>query len=185
MHRGDDAAVHPALRVTHQLRGWLVGVVSAVTGPTAHAAAIGMMPDSDALLVVVACCAGFGWGVAALSRVRPGWVATLALLGGAQMFAHLALLVLTGGHGHALTSTMLGLHALATLVAAAAVQATEPAVVGVLTTILRLVRAVLGPPPAESALLLVGTPLSTDLRDRLRARAPLDTRGPPLPAEHL
>lgn len=175
MHRGYDAAVHPALRVTHQLRGWLVGVVSAVTGPTAHAAATGMMPDSDALLVVVACCAGFGWGVAALSRVRPGWVATLALLGGAQVLAHLALLVLTGGHGHAL----------ATLVAAAAVQATEPAVVGVLTTILRLVRAVLGPPPAESALLLVGTPLSTDLRDRLRARAPLDTRGPPLPAEHL
>ncbi len=185
MHRGYDAAVHPALRMTHHLRGWLVGVVSAITGPTAHAAATGMMPDSDVLLVAVVCCAGFGWGVAALSRVRPGWVATLALLGGAQVLAHLVLLVLTGGHGHVLTSTMLGLHALATLVAAAAVQATEPAVVGVLTTILRLVRAVLGPPPAESALLLVGAPIATDLRDRLRARAPLDTRGPPLPAEHL
>ena len=49
MHRGYDAAVHPALRMTHHLRGWLVGVVSAITGPTAHAAATGMMPDSDAV----------------------------------------------------------------------------------------------------------------------------------------
>ncbi|EON33506.1 hypothetical protein GTC6_06819 [Gordonia terrae C-6] len=179
--------MNPDMRAIHRLRGGVVGALSASTAVGAHGLAAGSLPATTSLLIMTAACTALGWAIGATSCRRPGWFTTMGLLASGQLLAHASLTALDASSSHhtaaaALTHapshTMLLVHAIATLLTAAAIGIAEPALLTILTAIVALIRAVLDP-PADDVTALVPLSAHDDARPRLRAIAALDTRGPP------
>ncbi|WP_244176235.1 hypothetical protein [Gordonia lacunae] len=179
--------MNPDMRAIHRLRGGVVGALSASTAVAAHGLAGGALPATTSLVIMTAACTALGWAIGAMSRRRPGWFTTMGLLAAGQLLAHVSLTALDASAAHhtaaaAVThapgQSMLLVHAVATLLTAAAIRVAEPALLAVLTAIVALIRAVLDP-PADELTGLVPRSAHPDARPRLRAIAALDTRGPP------
>ena len=180
-------SVNPDVRALHRLRGGVVGALSASTAVAAHGLAAGSLPATASLVFMIAACTVLGWTIGATARRRPGWLGTIGLLAAGQVLAHVSLTALDASSAHhagvsalahAPSGTMLFVHAVATLLTAAAIHVVEPALLSVLTAVVALIRAVLDP-PADDAILRAPRATHDDARPRLRAIAALDTRGPP------
>lgn len=167
-------------------RGVSLAVCAAALSVTAHRLADGGLPD-PAMTVLLA--ALFGWTASALARKARGTVATITLLGAAQLVMHLLLTTLAGHQVHDMAAmparTGLGMvvaHAVATLVTAlllARADATLLRVLAVLREILPRLLTPLPVPVAATALVPARTAspghlVGVDLR-RIRGR-----RGPPV-----
>jgi hypothetical protein len=176
---------NPARRpaVLGATRGALLAVSAAALSVTAHRLADGGLPD-PAMTVLLSGL--FGWTATALARKARGPVATLALLGAAQLVMHLLLTTLAGHHDvYAMPgSTGLGMltaHAVATVLTAlllARADATLLALLAALRRILPRLPGVLPVPVTAAAPIPApsGAPshlVGVDLR-RIHGR-----RGPP------
>ncbi|WP_086864437.1 hypothetical protein [Amycolatopsis lexingtonensis] len=161
----------------------MLAVSTAALSVTAHRLADGGLPDPAMTLLLTGL---FGWTATALARKARGPVATITLLGAAQLVMHLLLTTLAGhddmyampGRGGA---GMLAAHTVATLLTAlllAHADATLLTVLAVLRAILPRLLTPLPVPAAAPALVpaRVGGPdhlVGVDLR-RIHGR-----RGPP------
>jgi hypothetical protein len=164
-------------------RGISLAVCATALSVTAHRLADGGLPD-PAMTVLLAGL--FGWTTTALARKARGTIATITLLGAAQLVMHLLLTTLAGHHDmYAMPgSTGLGMvtaHAVATLLTALLLARAD----AMLLTVLAVLRAILPrlltplPVPAAPASVPVrvdapGHLVGVDLR-RIRGR-----RGPPV-----
>ncbi|GAA4666468.1 hypothetical protein [Gordonia humi] len=110
----------PADLVPARVRGGVVGGASALTGIAAHAAAMGILPSTSSLLIVLAAAVAIGAAVVAAPRL-PGIVA-LAIGQGA---VHLLLTLLSGHHHDLLQPSMVLTHGLGTVAALALIAAIE------------------------------------------------------------
>ncbi|MGK3199887.1 hypothetical protein [Amycolatopsis sp. MEPSY49] len=164
-------------------RGVSLAVSAAALSVTAHRLADGGLPDPAMTVLLTGL---FGWTATALARKARGPVATITLLGAAQLVMHLLLTTLAGHHDMyaAPGSSGLGMvaaHAVATLVTAlllARADATLLTVLAVLRAILPRLLTPLPVPAAAPALVPARTAapghlVGVDLR-RIRGR-----RGPP------
>ena len=164
-------------------RGALLAVSAGGLSVTAHRLADGGLPD-PAMTVLLS--ALFGWTASALARKARGVVATLSLLGAAQVVMHLLLTTLAGHHDvYAMPDGtglgMIAAHAVATVLTALLLAHAD----GTLLTVLAVLRAFLPrlltplPVPAAAPALVPartdapGHLVGVDLR-RIRGR-----RGPP------
>lgn len=169
-------------------RGVLLAVCAAALSVTAHWLADGGLPD-PAMTVLLAGL--FGWTATALARKARGAVATLTLLGAAQLVMHLLLTTLAGHDGHAghdmgamPGSTGLGMvtaHAVATVLTALLLARADATLLTVLAVLRAFLPRLLTPLPIPAAPALVpvrvdapGHLVGVDLR-RIRGR-----RGPPV-----
>jgi len=166
-------------------RGVLLAVSAAVLSVTAHRVADGGLPDPAMTVLLTAL---FGWTATALARKARGTVATITLLGAAQLVMHLLLTTLAENHdmaamrGSGTGPAMIFAHAVATLLTAlllARADATLLAVLAVLRAILPRLLTPLPVPAAAPALVPARTAapghlVGVDLR-RIRGR-----RGPPV-----
>ena len=164
-------------------RGASLAVCATALSVTAHRIADGGLPD-PAMTVLLAGL--FGWTTTALARKARGTVATITLLGAAQLVMHLLLTTLAGHHDMSAMpgSTGLGMvtaHAVATVLTALLLARAD----AMLLTVLAVLRAILPrlltplPVPAAPASVPVrvdapGHLVGVDLR-RIRGR-----RGPPV-----
>ena len=177
-----DPARRPA--VLGATRGVLLAVSAGALSVTAHRLAHGGLPDPAMTLLLTGL---FGWTAAALARKARGTVATITLLGTAQLVMHLLLTTLAEHHAMAATpgGTGLGMtaaHAVATVVTALLLARADT----MLLTVLAVLRAILPrlltplPVPAAAPALVPartaapGHLVGVDLR-RIRGR-----RGPPV-----
>lgn len=164
---------------TAALRGGAVGATAATLAVAAHGVGGGGLPDTAALTLLLAACAGVGaavGGVPVLSRSR--W-ALLAALAAGQGAGHLALTLSADDHLHrtAPAAAMLGAHVAATVVCAALILTAER-LYGPLT---RVLRAALAPPAlgSEPARFLVPGPSGRRAPRLAVLAAGLSRRGPP------
>jgi hypothetical protein len=164
-------------------RGVLLAVSAAALSVTAHRLADGGLPD-PAMTVLLAGL--FGWTATALARKARGTIATITLLGAAQLVMHLLLTTLAGHHDmYAMPGStglsMVTAHAVATVLTALLLARAD----AMLLTVLAVLRAILPrlltplPVPAAPASIPVrvdapGHLVGVDLR-RIRGR-----RGPPV-----
>ncbi|MGO4202844.1 hypothetical protein AB4Z09_14040 [Rhodococcus sp. TAF43] len=167
---------------TAALRGGAVGAAAAALAIAAHGIAGGGFPDSAALTLLFASCAGVGvivGGLPVLSRSRTALFAALAAGQGA---GHLTLTLASDAHAHAgvPAAAMLTAHAAATVVCASLVHGAER-LYGPITHVLRTVLAPLfrGVDPTSAP-----APRPLDRRaPRLTVLAAgLTRRGPPVHA---
>ncbi|GAB3139327.1 hypothetical protein GCM10027258_18160 [Amycolatopsis stemonae] len=162
----------------------LLAVCAAALSVTAHRLADGGLPD-PAMTVLLAGL--FGWTASALARKARGPVATIALLGAAQLVMHLLLTTLAG-HDMAAAPGRSGLgmvaaHAFATLLTALLLARADSTLLAVLAVLRAILPRLLTPLPVPAAPAPVpvraaapGHLVGVDLR-RIRGR-----RGPPGPS---
>ncbi|MFW0784442.1 hypothetical protein AAFP35_07940 [Gordonia sp. CPCC 206044] len=171
--------MNPTPPTVRHLRGCVVGAACAVTAIGAHTTAHGGVPDTVALTMLVAVCAGVGWLVAARSTARGSMRTLLVGLLGGQSAAHLALTAMSGGHGELVSMHMLALHAVAALTTAMVCRMLESAIVVVLTALRHIVRVLLSAPVRTRSPWTVRTSGGRDRRLSPAALASIGTRGPP------
>ncbi len=176
-----DPARRPA--VLGATRGVLLAVSAGALSVTAHRLADGGLPDPAMTILLTGL---FGWTAAALTRKARGPVATIALLGAAQLVMHLLLTTLAGHYaGHAMPGTtglgMTAAHAIATVLTALLLARADT----MLLTVLAVLRAILprlltplpvpatAPAPVPARVTGPDHLVGVDLR-RIRGR-----RGPP------
>lgn len=177
-----DPARRPA--VLGATRGALLGVSAGALSVTAHRLADGGLPDPAMTVLLTGL---FGWTAAALARKARGPVATVVLLGAAQLVMHLLLTTLAGHHDMYATPGHTGLgmiaaHTVVTVLTALLLARADTmllTVLAVLRTILPRLLTPLPVPAAAPALVpaRVAGPdhlVGVDLR-RIRGR-----RGPPV-----
>ncbi|MEU5258662.1 hypothetical protein [Amycolatopsis sp. NPDC021455] len=160
----------------------MLAVSAGALSVTAHRLADGGLPDPAMTVLLTGL---FGWTAAALARKARGPLATITLLGAAQLVMHLLLTTLAGHHDmYAMPGTGLGMitaHTVATLLTALLLARAD----AMLLTVLAVLRAILPrlltplPVPAAPALVPVRVDapshlVGVDLR-RIRGR-----RGPPV-----
>ena len=167
-----------------ELRGAVVGAASALTAVLAHGLAHGTLPTSDALVLLLAVCAGFGWLISTRTRAP-----MVPLLLGGQVLAHTSTVLLTGEsltHGW---QAMLPAHAVATPLAAVVGHLLEVTVTGLCTAVVATAGAVVSvialiTRTTSSAPRVPGTvrDVVDDVPRRSGRRSPSvdGTRGPPL-----
>lgn len=148
-----DPARRPA--VLGATRGVLLAVSSGALSVTAHRFADGGVPD-PAMTVLLAGL--FGWTAAALARKARGPVATVALLGAAQLVMHLLLTTLAGHRAHEMAATpsraglgMTVAHAVATLLTALLLARADAMLLTVLAVLRAILPRLLTPLPVPSA----------------------------------
>ncbi|MEV4051252.1 hypothetical protein AB0J55_08680 [Amycolatopsis sp. NPDC049688] len=162
----------------------MLAVSAAALSVTAHRLADGGLPDPAMTLLLTGL---FGWTAAALARKARGPVATITLLGIAQLVMHLLLTTLAGHHDmYAMPGRtglgMIGAHAVATLVTALLLARADTMLLTVLAVLRAFLPRLLTPLPVPSAPppLVPARPagpdhlVGVDLR-RIRGR-----RGPPV-----
>jgi len=175
-----DPARRPA--VLGATRGALLAVSAGVLSVTAHRLADGGLPDPAMTVLLTGL---FGWTAAALTRKARGPVATIALLGSAQLVMHLLLTTLAGHHDvYAMPGTGLGMltaHAVATVLTALLLARADAMLLTVLAVLRAILPRLLTPLPVPPAPALVPVRadapshvVDVDLR-RIRGR-----RGPPV-----
>lgn len=164
-------------------RGVLLAVSAAALSVTAHRLADGGLPDPAMTALLTGL---FGWTAAALARKARGPVATITLLGIAQLVMHLLLTTLAGHHDmYAMPGRtglgMIGAHAVATLVTALLLARADTMLLTVLAVLRAFLPRLLTPLPVPAAPAPVpvrvdapGHLVGVDLR-RIRGR-----RGPPV-----
>ncbi|WP_370973113.1 hypothetical protein [Amycolatopsis sp. cg9] len=161
----------------------MLAVSAAALSVTAHRLADGGLPDPAMTLLLTGL---FGWTATALTRKARGPVATITLLGAAQLVMHLLLTTLAGHHDmYAMpdrTGTgMIAAHAIATLLTALLLARADATLLTVLAVLRAILPRLLTPLPVPAAApapvpARVGGPdhlVGVDLR-RIRGR-----RGPP------
>jgi hypothetical protein len=164
-------------------RGLLLAVSAGALSVTAHRLADGGLPDPAMTALLTGL---FGWTAAALARKARGPVATIVLLGAAQLVMHLLLTTLAGHHdmytGPGRTGLgMIAAHVVATVLTALLLAHADSmllTVLAVLRTILPRLLTPLPVPATAPALVPARTAgpghlVGVDLR-RIRGR-----RGPP------
>lgn len=173
----NSSAPTPGIRAA---RGWLLATSSVVLTLTAHASADGGTPDPS---LAVAIAGLVGWVSTALAdRVRlPGIIATLVL---AQLVMHFALTTLHTPHTHAgpLVDplTMVTAHAAATVLLAALIRYAERGLVVVVSSLRRLLPAVVDPLPVPAgAAPAVLVPAFAGTHTEVLLRRVNGRRGPP------
>lgn len=134
-------------------RGLLLAVSAGVLSVTAHWFADGGLPD-PAMTVLLAGL--FGWTAAALARKARGPVATIALLGVAQLVMHLLLTTLAGHHDmYAAPGTtglgMITAHSVATVLTALLLARADAMLLTVLAVLRAILPRLLTPLPVPSA----------------------------------
>lgn len=163
------------------MRGAAVAGCSAALAVTGHAAAGGALPPVGLTVVLTALLAGAG--VALADRQR-GFLSILAAVGGSQLAMHVLLERLAHAHGGAdQPALMVVVHAMATVVVAAALAGAERsvfAVVAVLRWLLRGLDVVVRPPlaPVTAGPAAVAGPPGSITLDVLLRRVNA-RRGPP------
>ncbi|MDX3191193.1 hypothetical protein PV458_22525 [Streptomyces sp. MN03-5084-2B] len=179
-----DPARRPA--VLGATRGVLLAVSAGALSVTAHRLVDGGLPDPAMTVLLTGL---FGWTAAALARKARGPVATVALLGAAQLVMHLLLTTLASHRAHAPSATpgttgigMTAAHVVATVLTALLLARADTMLLTVLAVLRAILPRLLTPLPVPSAApALVPARLSgpdhlvgVDLR-RIRGR-----RGPPV-----
>ncbi|MET8848375.1 hypothetical protein [Amycolatopsis sp. NPDC004625] len=161
----------------------MLAVSAAALSVTAHRLADGGLPDPAMTALLTGL---FGWTAAAFARKARGPVATITLLGIAQLVMHLLLTTLAGHHDmYAMPGRtglgMIGAHAAATLVTALLLARADTMLLTVLAVLRAFLPRLLTPLPVPAAPALVpvrvdapGHLVGVDLR-RIRGR-----RGPPV-----
>jgi hypothetical protein len=160
----------------------LLAVCAATLSVTAHKLADGGLPDPAMTLLLTGL---FGWTATALARRARGPLATITLLGLAQLVMHLLLTTLAGHHDMYAVPDRTGLgmitaHAVATVLTALLLARADAMLLAVLAVLRAILPRLLTPLPVPSAPALVpvrvdapGHLVGVDLR-RIRGR-----RGPP------
>jgi len=146
-----DPARRPA--VLGATRGALLAVSAGTLSVTAHRLVDGGLPDPAMTVLLTGL---FGWTAAALARKARGPVATIALLGAAQLVMHLLLTTLAGHHaGQAMPgATGLGMtaaHAIATVLTALLLARADTMLLTVLAVLRAILPRLLTPLPVPSA----------------------------------
>jgi len=167
-------------------RGVSLAVCAAALSVTAHRLADGGLPDPAMTALLTGL---FGWTAAALARKARGPLATIALLGAAQLVMHLLLTTLAEHHAHDMAATpgttgpgMVFAHAIATVLTALLLARADTMLLTVLAVLRAILPRLLTPlpvPSAAPALVPARTAgpdhlVGVDLR-RIRGR-----RGPPV-----
>ncbi|HWN32483.1 MAG TPA: hypothetical protein VNP03_07055 [Pseudonocardia sp.] len=170
-------------------RGLAAASVCGLLTYSGHRAAGGAMPDLGLLLVLTLLLAGF---LTTLADRRRGPLAILAMVGGSQLALHGLLQLLAASHADPTTAlppplggslSMLGAHALATVLTSAVLAGAEDAVFTVAHALARVLPLASSAPRAvelPSRLSAVSGPLDGRLRGVLGWRLYL-RRGPPAP----
>jgi hypothetical protein len=161
----------------------LLAVSAGALSVTAHRLADGGLPDPSMTVLLSAL---FGWTATALARKARGTVATISLLGAAQLVMHLLLTTLAGHHDmYAMPGSeglgMVTAHAVATVLTALLLARADATLLTVLAVLRAILPRLLGPlpvPVAAAALVPARTAapdhlVGVDLR-RIHGR-----RGPP------
>ncbi|MFB9690162.1 hypothetical protein [Amycolatopsis plumensis] len=150
---------------------------------TAHRIADGGLPD-PAMTVLLAGL--FGWTAAALARKARGPVATIALLGTAQLVMHLLLTTLADHHDMAAAPGPSGLgmtaaHAIATVLTALLLARADTMLLTVLAALRAILPRLLTPLPVPSAApaLVPARPVGPDHLVGVDLRRIRGRRGPP------
>ncbi|MEU4251051.1 hypothetical protein AB0F15_26945 [Amycolatopsis sp. NPDC026612] len=164
----------------------MLAVSAAVLSVTAHRFADGGLPDPAMTVLLTSL---FGWTATALARKARGALATVALLGVAQLVMHLLLTTLADHHMHDLAAQsgstgpgMIAAHAVATVLTALLLARADTMLLTVLAVLRAILPRLLTPLPVPSAApalipARLGGPdhlVGVDLR-RIRGR-----RGPPV-----
>ncbi|MEQ0561369.1 hypothetical protein ABJI51_26805 [Amycolatopsis sp. NEAU-NG30] len=164
-------------------RGVSLAVSAATLSVTAHRLADGGLPDPAMTLLLTGL---FGWTATALARRARGALATIALLGLAQLVMHLLLTTLAGHHDMYAVPDRTGLgmitaHTVATVLTALLLARADAMLLAVLAVLRAILPRLLTPLPVPVAPALVpvrvdapGHLVGVDLR-RIRGR-----RGPPV-----
>lgn len=134
-------------------RGVLLAVSAATLSVTAHRLADGGLPDPAMTVLLTAL---FGWTATALARKARGAVATITLLGAAQLVMHLLLTTLAGHHDmYAVAdSTGLGMitaHTVATVLTALLLARADSTLLTVLAVLRAILPRLLTPLPVPAA----------------------------------
>jgi hypothetical protein len=134
------------------VRGSLLAVSSAVLSVMAHHLADGGLPD-PALTMLLAGLVG--WTATALARKARGPLATIALLGSAQVIMHLVLTTLSrhdmSGPGNYSGLAMFTAHAIATLLTALLLARADAMLLTVLAVLRAILPRLLAPLPVPAA----------------------------------
>jgi hypothetical protein len=133
-------------------RGVSLAVSAGALSVTAHQLADGGLPD-PAMTVLLS--ALFGWTATALARKARGPVATITLLGAAQLVMHLLLTTLAGHHDmYTMPGEGLGMvtaHAVATVLTALLLSHADETLLSLLAALRAILPRLLGPLPVPVA----------------------------------
>jgi hypothetical protein len=157
------------------LRGAVLAGLSALLAAAGHAAGGGTLPDLAVLVPVLPLLAWTFTGAA--SRCH-GLVGTIAVLALGQFVLHNAIELLHPSHPG---STMLGMHAVATVVTALALRHADRGVAALTAALWRVLPRRLVPPPADRPLPTLAVPGPAVPARLARAFVVADARrGPPV-----
>lgn len=169
-------------RLSAQLRGTALAVLSALLTATGHVAGGGAVPDLTLLVVLLPLLAG---AVVTVAERRTGLAATLATLAAGQVALH-GLMVLMAPHeppgapGPVSGPAMVALHAVTTLAIAVMVRRADAAVAAVGAALRRVVARLLVPLAADRTPRLRVVPAPAVPGPLLHVLGgPLGRRGPP------
>jgi len=148
-----DPARRPA--VLGATRGALLAVSAGTLSVTAHRLVDGGLPDPAMTVLLTGL---FGWTAAALARKARGPVATVALLGAAQLVMHLLLTTLASHRAHAPSATpgttgigMTAAHVVATVLTALLLARADTMLLTVLAVLRAILPRLLTPLPVPAA----------------------------------
>lgn len=165
------------------MRGAFVGSASGAVSVAAHALGGGAVsPGQSTIALLIAVCAAIGVTVGSL-RNRRGIADVMVLLAVGQGVGHTALSMSPEHqHGTHLSSVMLVAHLIAIPVGALLIRGAEIAVVRVLSSLTRAVRALRILLAAPDAAIAVAPADEAPARPRPLLSSGIGTRGPPVPA---
>ncbi|MYR06296.1 hypothetical protein GTV32_08195 [Gordonia sp. SID5947] len=172
----------PQAHTLENVRGCVVGASSGVTAILAHSAAGGGLPDTTALTLLVAVCAGLGWTAAVTATSKAGRPGLVGMLVAGQVVGHLSLVALSHHHATLFTPSMATFHVAATVVAAASALGLESALSATLSVVIRTVLTLISSPVDDSTAWSVLPADDDRLRPGRRHVRPVGTRGPPAAA---
>ncbi len=163
--------------VSSRPRGVALAALSALLTTIGHAAAGGGLPDVSVLIVVVPLLAG---AFVALAERTRGPLATVVVLATGQLVLHTTLAALhpmPAAYG----ASMLGVHALITLVTAVALRHADAAVAAIAAVLRRVLPRRVAPPAADRPLPTRPVPAPDLPARRARLLTVADVRrGPPV-----
>jgi hypothetical protein len=160
------------------VRGGVLAVLSALLTGVGHVAGGGSVPDLTGLVVLVPLLAAVFVSLA--DRCR-GPVGTIATLGAGQFVLHQLMQMLHASHASQGGTSMIGMHAVVTLVTAAALLHADAAIEALVGALCKVVPRRLTPPPARRPLPTLAVAAS-DLPARIARQVFVAhaRRGPPV-----
>lgn len=160
------------------MRGGALALLSALLTGVGHVAGGGAVPDLTGLVVLAPLLAAVF--VALADRCR-GPVGTVATLAAGQFVLHHLMQVLHSPHEASDGPSMIGMHAVVTLVTAVALQHADAAIAALGKALCMVVRRRLAPPPADRPLPTLAIP-GPELPARIARLCSLAhaRRGPPV-----